>query len=56
VLVTPESAVTKTFSIYINRLQSIYQLDQVVIDKCHVVLDSRPDFWPKLRALGAEIV
>jgi len=27
-----------------------------VIDKCHVVLDSRPDFRPKLRALGAEIV
>jgi hypothetical protein len=56
VLVTLESAVTKTFNTYINRLQSTYQLDRVVIDECHVVLDSGPDFRPKLRALGAEIV
>jgi superfamily II DNA helicase RecQ len=27
VLVTPESAVTKTFSTYVNRLRSTYQLD-----------------------------
>ena len=56
VLVTPESAVTKTFSTYINRLRSTYQLDRVVMDECHVVLDSGPNFRPKLRALGAEIV
>jgi len=56
VLVTPESAVTKTFDTYINRLRSTYQLDRVVIDECHVVLDSGPDFRLKLRALGAEIV
>jgi superfamily II DNA helicase RecQ len=56
VLVTPESAVTKTFSTYINRLRSTYQLDRVVMDECHVVLDSGPDFRPKLRALGAEMV
>ena len=56
VLVTPESAVTKTFSTYINRLRSTYQLDWVVMDECHVVLDSGPDFQPKLRALGAEMV
>jgi superfamily II DNA helicase RecQ len=55
-LVTPESAVTKTFNIYINRLQGTYQLDRVVIDECHIVLDSRLEFRPKLRALGAEIV
>ena len=56
VLVTPESAITKTFSTYINRLRSTYQLDRVVMDECHVVLDSGPDFRPKLRALGAEMV
>ena len=56
VLVTPESAVTKTFSTYINRLRSTYQLDRVVMDECHMVLDSGPDFQPKLRALGAEMV
>jgi superfamily II DNA helicase RecQ len=48
--------VTKTFNTYINRLRSTYQLDHVVMDECHVVLDSGPNFWPKLRALGAEIV
>ena len=44
VLVTPESAVTKTFSTYINWLQSTYRLDRVFIDECHVILDSGPDF------------
>jgi superfamily II DNA helicase RecQ len=44
VLVTPESVVTKTFNTYINRLQSTYQLDRIVIDECHVVLDSRLNF------------
>jgi len=56
VLVTPESAVTKTFSTYINQLQSTYQLDRVVVDKCHMVLDSRFKFQPKLQALGEELV
>jgi superfamily II DNA helicase RecQ len=31
-------------------------LDQVVIDKCHTVLDSRPDFWPKIKDAGVVIV
>src|SRR5450432_4675332 len=56
VLVTPESAVTKTFNTYINRLRSTYQLDRIVMDECHVVLDSGPNFRLKLRVLGAEIV
>jgi superfamily II DNA helicase RecQ len=55
-LVTPESAITKIFSIYINRLRSTYQLDRVFIDKSYVILDSSPNFRPKLQALGAEIV
>jgi CRISPR/Cas system-associated endonuclease/helicase Cas3 len=56
VLVTLELAVIKTFNTYINRLQSTYQLDCVVMDECYVILDSRLDFQPKLRALGAEMV
>jgi superfamily II DNA helicase RecQ len=56
VLVTPESAVSKTFSTFINRLRSTYQLDRVVMDECHVVLDSGADFRPKLRGLGAEMI
>lgn len=56
VLVTPESAVTKTFSTFVNRLRSTYQLDRIVIDECHMILDSGSDFRPKLRALGAGMV
>jgi superfamily II DNA or RNA helicase len=56
VLVTPESAITKTFSTYINRLRGTYQLDRVFMDESHVVLDSGPNFRPKLRVLGAEMV
>lgn len=56
VLVTPESAITKTFSTYINRLRSTYQLDRVFMDESHVILDSGPNFRPKLRELGAEMV
>ena len=26
------------------------------MDESHVILDSGPNFWPKLRALGAEMV
>src|SRR5208283_4211107 len=48
--------VTKTFNTYINRLRGTYQLDRVVMDECHVVLDSGPNFRPKLRALGEEMV
>jgi superfamily II DNA helicase RecQ len=31
-------------------------LDRVVINKCHTVLDSRPDFRPKIKDAGAVIV
>ena len=55
-LVTPESAITKTFSTYINRLRGTYQLDRVFMDESHVILDSGPNFRPKLQALGAEMV
>jgi superfamily II DNA helicase RecQ len=56
VLVTLESAVTKTFSTFINRLRSTYQLDQIVIDKCYVILNSGLDFQSKLKGLRAKMV
>jgi len=37
-------------------LQSIYQLDWVVIDECHIVLDSKFEFQLKLQVLGEELV
>ena len=49
---TPESTVTENFYIFINRLKQTRQLDQIVIDKCHVVLNNQRDFRPELRQLG----
>ncbi|KAK4441880.1 hypothetical protein QBC34DRAFT_457824 [Podospora aff. communis PSN243] len=53
VFVTPESAVTKGFHSFVNRLQGRGQLDQVVMDKCHTVLDSDDGFRSALGELGA---
>lgn len=52
VFVTPESAVTKGFRDFVNRLQSRQALDRVVVDECHVLLDGDPGFRPQLRELG----
>lgn len=40
ILVTPESAVTKAFTRFINEKKMMRQLDRIVVDECHVVLDS----------------
>lgn len=53
VLVQPESVVTTKFAQYLNRLQGLGQLDRIVIDECHTILDSKPDFRPKMRGAGA---
>ena len=45
---TPEA----TFSTFLNRLQGMHQLDRIVVDECHTVLDSTPRFRPRLRELG----
>ena len=55
VLVTPESVVTKGFQGFINHLVAQQRLDRVVIDECHVILDSSADFRPKLLELGRTI-
>jgi superfamily II DNA helicase RecQ len=43
-LVTPELVVTKAFSRFINQKKMIRQLDRIVIDEYHVVLEST-DKW-----------
>jgi superfamily II DNA helicase RecQ len=53
VLVQPEAAVGKMFAQYLNKLQGLGQLDRIVIDECHTVLDSKPDFRPEMRKAGA---
>jgi len=40
VLLTPESAVTKAFGRFINEKNAAGLLDRIVIDECHVILDS----------------
>ncbi|KAK2733437.1 DNA helicase [Colletotrichum kahawae] len=55
VFVTPESAVTEGFQDFVGRLQQRQQLDWVVLDECHVVLDGLRGFQPALRALGRTV-
>ncbi len=55
VFVTPESAVTKGFRSFINRLRGRQQLDRVVVDECHCVLQSSPSFRPRLAQLGEAV-
>jgi superfamily II DNA helicase RecQ len=50
VLVMPESAVSEGFGNFINRQRAMGRLDRIVIDKCHVVLDSTKG-W-RTRMLG----
>ncbi|KFZ23511.1 hypothetical protein V502_02012 [Pseudogymnoascus sp. VKM F-4520 (FW-2644)] len=52
VFVTPELAMTKGFADFITWKQEMHQLDRIVFDECHTILDGMPQFWPKLRQLG----
>ncbi|KAH1712271.1 hypothetical protein KXX60_006462 [Aspergillus fumigatus] len=46
VLVTPESAVSPDFQMFLNWLRWTRRLDWIMIDKCYVVLNSQRDFRP----------
>ena len=48
---TPESAVTKAFNRFINDKLATGQLDRIVIDESHVVLDSSETWRPKVLEL-----
>jgi superfamily II DNA helicase RecQ len=50
-LVTPESAISKGFMNYMRKLQSMDRLDRIVIDECHILLNTRLDFRRKLQKL-----
>lgn len=51
VLVTPESAVGEAFGHFINRQQCMGRLDRIVVDECHVVLDSLQGWRGRMLAL-----
>jgi superfamily II DNA helicase RecQ len=52
VLVTPESAVGEAFTTFLNRLQATRQLDRIVIDECHIVLNRQYTFRKQMQQLG----
>lgn len=52
VITTPESAVSQGFMIFLNQLQGACQLDRIVIDECHTVLDATDAFRARMRELG----
>jgi superfamily II DNA helicase RecQ len=52
VLVTPESAVTKAFGRFINEKSSARLLDRIVIDECHILLDSINGWRPQVLQLS----
>lgn len=51
VLVTPESAVSEGFMTFLNRLKATQQLDRIVIDECHIVLNRRYTFRKQMQRL-----
>jgi len=51
VFVTFESAISEDFQTFINWLQATQQLDRIVIDECHVILNNQLDFRRKLQRM-----
>lgn len=52
VLVTPKSAVSPNFQMFLNWLWWTRRLDWIMIDECYVVLNSQRDFRPQMAQLG----
>jgi superfamily II DNA or RNA helicase len=51
VLVTPESFVTAKFWAFLNGLRTTHQLDRIVLDECHILLDSSSSYRPSILQL-----
>jgi superfamily II DNA helicase RecQ len=51
VLVTPESAVSPAFGRFIDEKRMAQQLDRIVIDECHVLLESTETWRPDILRL-----
>ena len=52
VLVTPESAVSETFQTFINWKQWTKELDRIMIDECHIILQEGYEFRKQMAQLG----
>jgi superfamily II DNA helicase RecQ len=52
VLVTPESTKNPDFYMFLNRQRLLQQLDRIVVNECHVILNQQKDFRPAMARLG----
>ncbi|OKP11118.1 ATP-dependent DNA helicase Q5 [Penicillium subrubescens] len=52
VFVTPEAVFTDSFQSFLNRQRDNIRLDRIVIDECHVMLNTSEKFRPRLQQLG----
>ncbi|KAL9572228.1 hypothetical protein ACKAV7_003641 [Fusarium commune] len=55
VFVTPESAVSKGFRTFVERMHGQQKLDRIVVDECHTVLGYSKTFRPQMGQLGATL-
>lgn len=46
-----ESAVSKTFADFINSKKAAHQLERIVIDECHTILQATNDYRPHMKDL-----
>jgi len=51
ILATPESVVTPAFGRFIEEKKRSHQLERIVIDECHMILESTDQWRPKVRQL-----
>lgn len=52
IFITPKSAITKRFLDFLESWQVIAKVDQVIINKCHIIIEGSLSFRPKLYKLG----
>jgi RecQ family ATP-dependent DNA helicase len=52
VLVTPEATTLDAFAVFLNRMRVTHQLDRIVIDECHILLNRRESFRPMIKNLS----
>ena len=51
IFATPESAATLAFGRFVQEKKRMFQLERIVIDECHTILESTDQWRPKLRQL-----
>ena len=52
VFTTPETSLSKSFQSFLQRLQTFYQLDRIIIDECYIILNKKSTFRRQLSQLG----